>query len=71
MLTIINVCILPMTTIISECWGYIFHLYSEGLTHQAVSFVVHQCFHKHDQGHVEARESSPQALSKKTKLIVW
>jgi len=75
MLAIIKACVVPITTIISECWEYNFRFCSEGLTRQAVnlfvSFVVHQCLHKHDHGHVEACKISPQALTKKTKLIVW
>ena len=69
LLAIIKACILPSTTVTSDCCGYNVHLLNEGLKHHTVDcsiiFVAHWCSQKYDRGHMEARQGSPQALLRK------
>jgi hypothetical protein len=48
-ITIIKACILPSTTIVSDCWMYNVCLHNDGLTHQllnhSIIFAAHGCSH--------------------------
>jgi hypothetical protein len=69
LLATIKACVLPGSTVVSDCWGYSILLHNEGLTHQAVDHSIgsaaHGCSYKYDLVHVEARHGSPQALLRK------
>jgi hypothetical protein len=73
-IAIIKACILPSTTIASDCWGYNVHLRNDGLTHnslkRSVSFVACGCSQIRSRPHgCTSRLTS--GLTEKTKIYVW